>query len=230
MLSCFQHQPGGALRHLGGVDQGLLPGQAAADAAVGQGLQEQAQEGGAAARYGAARVNQPLLQPVQKARSSHGLGEKGQLLLRDTGIGVVEHHSGPHGAGGVGHDADDRVVAAGHDGDPLHGEPRRHGHQDKGICASGQHRPQLLHEPCHHLGLYPQEDVLGFFRHHAVVPGGTAQLGGQSFRLGDGAVAEENLLRGQALDGGPGQGGAHVARADKSKGIACHTHFLFSIT
>ena len=78
------------------------------------------EEGGTAARHSAACVDKPLLQPVQQPGPRHGSGKEIQLLPGDQSVGVVEHHPGSYSTGGVGHNADDGVVSAGHSGDPLH--------------------------------------------------------------------------------------------------------------
>ena len=91
------------------------------------------------------------------------------------------------------------------------------------VAPGGQNRGDGLKHPGHHLGLYPQEDVIGLGHNGGAVSGGAAQLGGQSLRLGGGAVAENDLVRRDMLHSGLRQSGAHVAGADKAKGVVGHT-------
>lgn len=68
MVSRGQKQGGGTQEHLRSVAVGVFPGQAAGYAAIGQGLQELADKGRAAACHGAGGVQQGFWQPVQLDR------------------------------------------------------------------------------------------------------------------------------------------------------------------
>ena len=229
MLAALQHQTGGARQRLGGVFQRLGPGQAALHGAVGQGFHKQVGKGRAAAAHSAARVDQVLLQPVQPAGGGHALTE-GRLFLLTHAVGGAEDHALADGAGGVGHNADHRVVGPDHLPDAGNGQACGHGHQHKAppIPVTGrQHRGNALQHIRHHLGLYTQKDIVGLFGHARVFGHGHRrallfQPGRQCLRLGPGAVGQQHPAY-PALAGGRGQRAAHVAAADESKGFFAHT-------
>ena len=135
----LQHQLGGALHHLGRVGQGFVPGQAAGHSTVGNGLNEDGAEGGAAAGHSAGGVQPVRVDPVHQTRGGEQGLEGVQFLL--CGVQpVVLDHTGPHRHRGVGHKTDHRVLTPGHSLDALGVQPSGHGGQDKPVCPGGARR------------------------------------------------------------------------------------------
>lgn len=140
-----------------------------------------------------------------------------QLLLGGV-YAVVLHHARAHGHGGVGHQADDRILASGQVLDGLSVQTGGHGGQHETVGACSKNRGQIGQNACHHLGLYPQEDERAGAGHGGVIHSLAAQLLSQGLSLGGSAVGTIESRAGSALGGSLEDGGAHGARADKTNG------------
>ena len=122
-------------------------------------------------------------------------------------------HTFAHRCRGVGHDADDRVVAARHFLNACHRQTGGHGAQHEPLGALGKDEPQRLQHGFHHLGLHRQKDQVA-------VPGDlgvggclTAQFCGQCFSLGRRAVRQKYILRLGSLAHSACNSTAHVSTA-----------------
>ena len=226
MAARLQHQPRGADQRLGGALHRHGTGEAAGHAAVRHGLDEEVHKGRSAAGHGAAGVHQMVVQGQQPPGACHVLQERRFLLRRDAVAGV-EDHALPDGRGGIGHDADQGPVPAAPLPQVGDGEGRRHGHQHEPVLPRRQHGADLLHQPCHHIGLHAQEDVICLSGHRRIVHSPAVQLLGQGLRFGGGAVRQQDLSAGQPLAGRPGQGAAHISGADKTKCRHCASTSFF---
>ena len=214
-----QRQLSHAQQHLGGVALRLGAGQTGIHRAVRQTLQKQAGKRAAAACHGASHVHQLLVQLLQQAGAVQQGDKALPLGLRHVVGAAVHGDALPHCHGGVGHDADDGIVAARHLPDTLDGQPRRHAQQHKGRGALLQRRRDLGQHIRHHLGLYAQQDVVALPGNGQVIRHRRADLIRQTgglFRRPVGQYdAAAHLHR---LGGGTGQRSAHISRSNESVG------------
>ena len=217
VVTAFQCQLCRAQQHLCGVALGLGPGQTGIDAAVGQRLQKQVRECAAAAGHGAARVHQLFLQLFQQAGAVQQGDKALPLGLRHIVGAAVQRYALTHRYGGIGHDADHRIVAAGHFADACHRQARRHAQQHKGSGAFLQGRCDLGEHPGHHLGFDTQQDIVTLAGDSQVVRHGGADLVSQLCGFLRGAVGQHDVAAHlHRFGGGPGQCTAHVAGANES--------------
>ena len=214
----LHHQPGGAHHGLGGIGQGLVPGQAAGHPAVGQALQEQGAEGRSAAGQSAGRVNEPFPHGVHQSGGSQQSLKCRQLPLRNPQAAHLDHPAA-HGGGGVGHQPDDRAVQAGQLLNAPGFQSGGQGGQHEAVLPGGQGGGDALKHFLHHLGLYAQKDQRAGLGNLLIGDRGSAQLLRQSPGLGRGPVGEKQPGIRAALGRGPGQNGPHSAGADKTDGM-----------
>ena len=122
-------------------------------------------------------------------------------------------HTFAHRCRGVGHDADDRVVAARHLLNACHRQTGGHGAQHEPLGTLGKDEPQGLQHGFHHLGLYRQKDQVAVPDNLGVGGCLTAQFCSQCFGLGRRAVGQKYILRLGSLAHSAGNGTAHVSTA-----------------
>ena len=138
MAAALQRQLRRTKQHLGGVALRLLPGKADIDRAVGQRFHKQTGKGTAAAGHGTAGVDQAFVQLLQHSGAAQQ-GDKALPLGLCHIVGAAVHGDAlAHLHSGIGHDADHRIVAAGHFPNACDGQARRHAQQHEGSGALPQ--------------------------------------------------------------------------------------------
>ena len=130
-----------------------------------------------------------VVQGQQPPGTGHGRQEGFFFFFCHTVAGV-ENDALAHGGGGVGHDANEGIVSAAPLAQVRDGQGRRHGDQDEPVLPLLQHRSDIRHQSCHHVGLDAQKDEIRLFRHGGVVCGLAVQIHRQSLRFGRRAVGQ----------------------------------------
>ena len=211
MPAAFHQHFGGACHGGSGVGHGLCPGQAAGHCAVCQRLQKDIHIGRAAAGQGTGGIDKGFLQRIQQAAAGHISQPVLQNIFLHQRIAAVGNQTLPHGNRGVGHDADNGDFTPGKLLNLCHGQPRRHGNEQR--LSTSQNLLQGGEAPLHHVGLHPQKDSITGLGNDFIGGIGDFQLLCQSLSLA-GAVGKGDVLCCPAQ--GCGDGTAHVSAADKS--------------